>query len=220
MARARHQLQPWGWGIAGRPRTTLDGTTQGATIARYREDVLPSGVRAILQTRQTRQTRRRRGRAGASGRMPKIVSDIVDTYLFRTFNSRPQFLVLRCKPDAPSGVVWHAIHSKIEPGESAVDASRRDILRKTSLTPVRFYTADYIGQFYDHISDTIVLAPTLAAQIGTRARITLSADYVDYAWCDLEETTARLVWSAHRWAVRHVFDIIAMGGEEAEIYAI
>jgi dATP pyrophosphohydrolase len=152
--------------------------------------------------------------------MPRIVSDIVDTYLFRKFNSRTQFLVLRCKPDSPAGDVWHAIHSKIEPGENAVDAARRDILRKTALTPERFYTADYIGQFYDHVSDTVVLAPTLAALIDTRAHVTLATDYIDYAWCDLEETTARLVWSAQRWAVRHIFDIIASGGEEAEIYSI
>jgi dATP pyrophosphohydrolase len=152
--------------------------------------------------------------------MPRIVSDIVDTYLFRKFNGRTQFLVLRCKPDAPAGDVWHAIHSKIEPGETAIDAARRDILRKTSLTPVRFYTADYIGQFYDPVSDTIVLAPTLAALIGTRAHVTISQDYMDYAWCDLEETTARLIWSAQRWAVRHIHDIIVLGEDEAEIYSI
>jgi dihydroneopterin triphosphate diphosphatase len=152
--------------------------------------------------------------------MPKIVSNIVDTYVFRKINGRTQFLVLRKRSDEPAGDVWQSIHSHIEPGESALSAARRDLLDRTGLTPIRFYTADYIGQFYDPVSDTIVLAPTLAALIAPKARVTLASDYVDYAWCDLEETTARLVWSAQRWAVRHIYDVIAVGGDESEMYAI
>jgi dATP pyrophosphohydrolase len=70
------------------------------------------------------------------------------------------------------------------------------------------------------VRDTIVLAPALAAQINPRARIAVSHAYSDYAWCDLEETTARLVWSAHRWAVRHIYDVIAMGGDESDMYVV
>jgi dATP pyrophosphohydrolase len=152
--------------------------------------------------------------------MPRIVSNVVDTYVFRKINGRPQFLVLRKRSEEPGGNTWQSIHSHVGPHESALDAARRDLLERTGLTPVRFYSADYIGQFYDHVSDTIVLAPTLAALIAPKARVTLSVNYVDYAWCDLEETTARLLWTAQRWAVRHIYDIIAVGGDESEMYAI
>ena len=152
--------------------------------------------------------------------MPKIVSDVVDTYLFRKINARAQFLVVRRRADAPGGDIWLAIHSRIEPSETAVDAARRDVPAQTGLAPERYFSADYISQFYDHVRDAIVLAPALAAQVNPNARVSVSSVYSDYAWCDLEETTARLVWSAHRWAVRHIYDVIAMGGDEAEMYAI
>jgi dihydroneopterin triphosphate diphosphatase len=152
--------------------------------------------------------------------MPRIVSNVVDTYVFRKINGRPQFLVLRKRRDEPGGDVWQSIHSQVGPGESAIATAKRDLLERTGLTPVRLYTADYIGQFYDHVSDSIVLAPTLAALVASKARVALSQDYVDYAWCDLEETTARLIWSAQRWAVRHIYDVIAVGGDESEMYAI
>jgi dATP pyrophosphohydrolase len=152
--------------------------------------------------------------------MPRIVSDLVDTYLFRRINARPQFLVLRRRGEDPARDAWQAIHTRVAPGETAVDAARRDIRTRTGLTPIRFFTADYIAQFYDPAADSIVFAPTLAAQINPKSRIQIAPDYIDYAWCDLEETTARLAYSAQRWAVRHIYDIIAMGGEEADVYVI
>jgi dATP pyrophosphohydrolase len=152
--------------------------------------------------------------------MPRIVSDIVDTYLFRKINARTQFLVLLRRSETGTDDTWQSIHSKVLPSETAFDAARRDIEAATGIVPVRFYTADYIGQFYDPGTDTVVLAPTLAAQVAAKSRVTVSSDFGDYAWCDLEETTARLRWSSHRWAVRHIYDVIAMGGDEAEMYAI
>ena len=152
--------------------------------------------------------------------MPKIVSDLVDTFPFRKLNARPQFLVLRRRRGGTAGTAWQAIHTRIAPGESTVEAARRDVKLCTGLVPIRLYNADYVSQFYDHGSDAIILAPTLAAQIDPNAPVSVIHDYSDYAWCDLEETTARLAYTAQRWAVRHIYDVIAMGGEEAEIYAI
>jgi dihydroneopterin triphosphate diphosphatase len=152
--------------------------------------------------------------------MPKIVSDVVDTYLFRTVNARIQFLVVRRHPDVAMGDTWQSIHGKISPGETAVEAARREITERTALVPTQMYTADYISQFYDHVTDTIVLAPTFAARVSARSKPRLSGEYCDYAWCDLEETTGRLMWNAQRWAVRHIYDVIAMSGDDAQMYAL
>lgn len=152
--------------------------------------------------------------------MPKIVSDIVDTYVFRSVNARVQFLVLRRHPDVAMGDTWQSIHGKISLGETAIDAALREINERAGITPEQMYTADYISQFYDHITDTIVMAPTFAARVAATSRPRISAEYSDYAWCDLEETTGRLLWNAQRWAVRHIYDVIAMSGEDAEMYAL
>ena len=152
--------------------------------------------------------------------VPSIVSDIVDAYVFRKVNARVQFLVLRRNPEMAMGTSWQAIHGKISSDETAVEAANRIILASTGMEPVALYSADFISQFYDHTTDSILLAPTFAAQVSPRSPINVSKDYVDYAWCDLEETTARLPLSNQRWAVRHIFDVIALAGEEAELYRI
>lgn len=152
--------------------------------------------------------------------MPKIISDVIDTYIFRLVNGRVQFLVVRRHPDVAMGDTWQSVHGKIAPGETAVEAARREITERVGIDPERMYSADYISQFYDHITDTIVLAPTFAARVPATTRPRLSSEYSDYAWCDLEETTGRLMWNAQRWAVRHIYDVIAMSGADAEMYAL
>lgn len=152
--------------------------------------------------------------------MPRIVSDIVDVYVFRRVNSNVQFLILRRRADVALGNTWQAIHGSIEPGEKAVDAALRELEEHTGFAPERFYSADFINQFYDHQSDTVVLAPTFAARVSNNAKPRLSSEYSDYAWCDLDETIGRLLWSGQRWAARHIFDVIAMNNEEAEFYAL
>jgi dATP pyrophosphohydrolase len=152
--------------------------------------------------------------------MPRIVSDIVDVYVFRRVRSQVQFLLLRRRPEMVLGNTWQSIHGKIEPKERAVEAAMREVEERTGFVPTQLYSADYINQFYDHASDTIVLAPAFAALILGRGQVRISNEYDDYAWCDLEETVSRLPWSGQRWAVRHIYDVIAVGGEEADFYAL
>lgn len=152
--------------------------------------------------------------------MPQIVSDIADAYVYRVIHARPQFLMLRRRVEGVSAATWQAIHTRIEPGETAVAAAVRETQASTNLTPAGIYSADYVSQIYDHRNDTIVLSPAFAIEVSPHARVELAPAYADHAWCDLEETTARLAWSAQRWAVRHIYDVIAIGGEEADLYRI
>lgn len=152
--------------------------------------------------------------------MPTIESDIVDAYVFRRVNDRVQFLLLYRRPDMPMGNTWQGVHGRIAEGESAVDAAARQIQTCTGLKPEILYSADFIGQFYDHQTDSILLAPTFAAQVSPHSSLNHSGDFIDYAWCDLEESTARLMLTNQRWAIRHIYDVIALGGEEADLYRV
>ena len=152
--------------------------------------------------------------------MPRVMSDSVDVYLFRRINARVQFLILLRRPEVALGNTWHSVHAKIDEGETAYGAALRELRQATGIVPRRLYSADLISQFYDHFSDTISLTPVFAALVEGPGPVILSPDYSDFAWCDLEEAVARLLSNAQRWAVRHIYDVIAMGGPEAELYRI
>lgn len=152
--------------------------------------------------------------------MTKITADIVDAYVFRRHNGTVQFLLLQRGKDVPLGGTWHGIHGKIDPQETALESAKRAVLTATGLTVQTAYSADYINQFFDHQTDSIILAPVFAFTAVPATRISLSEEYADYAWCEADEATARLLFSGQRWAVRHIEELIALGGKDAEHYRI
>jgi dATP pyrophosphohydrolase len=153
-------------------------------------------------------------------RVPRIAADIVDAYVFRRLNGRTQFLLLRRRADVSLAGTWQGIHGTIEVDESAVDAATRTVLTRTGIEVVDAYSADYVNQFYDHHTDTLILAPVFAFPAPPKSRVTIGEEYSDFAWCERDEATGRLVFAGQRWAVRHIDDVIAPGGPEAELYRI
>jgi dihydroneopterin triphosphate diphosphatase len=152
--------------------------------------------------------------------MPRIVSDSVDVYLFRRVSGQVQFLTLLRRPEVALGNTWHTLHTKVGAGEKAYEAALREMRQTLGIVPKHLYSADMVGQFYDHYSDTISLSPVFAALVEGPGPVILSPDYSDYAWCEQDEAVARLLSTVQRWAVRHIYDVIAMTGAEAEYYRI
>lgn len=152
--------------------------------------------------------------------MPQLVSNMVDAYIFRRVNARLQFLLLLRRPDLPLGNTWQSIHAKILPGETAVEAAKRAMEKETGMTALETYSADYINQFYDHHTDSIILAPVFAFAVPQRPSITLGEELCDSAWCERDEATARLLWPGQRWAVRHIDAILGLASEDAEFFRI
>lgn len=152
--------------------------------------------------------------------MTKIAVDIVDAYVFRRNNGVIQFLLLRRHPEVSLGGTWHAIHGKIDGGESAIEAARRAVSLAIGTTVVASYSADYVNQFFDHAADAIILAPVFAFTIAPTTPLTLGAEFIDYAWCDTDEATARLLFAGQRWAVRHIQEVIGLAGDDAEYHRI
>jgi dihydroneopterin triphosphate diphosphatase len=131
-----------------------------------------------------------------------------------------QFLLLRRRIDLNLGGTWHGIHGRIGPGETALNAARRAVIAQTGLKPQAAYTADFVNQFFDPESDTMILAPVFAFELREPGPIALDTEFDDYAWCDRDEATDRLIYSGQRWAVRHIDDILGSQSSEAELYRI
>ncbi len=150
--------------------------------------------------------------------MTSIATDIVDVYVFRRLNARVQFLLLQRRNDVPMARTWQAFHHEIAADQSAPDAANAALSSLAGLTIDRFYSADYINQFYDEARDAVVLAPVLAVTINDPASLTLAEEFQDAGWFDRDEATARLPFSGQRWAVRHIDEIMGIGESEAELY--
>jgi dATP pyrophosphohydrolase len=150
--------------------------------------------------------------------MTSFASDIVDVYVFRRLNARVQFLLLQRRNDVPMARTWQAFHHEIAEGQTAPAAARVALNALAGLTIDRFYSAEFINQFYDEARDVVVLAPVLAVTISGQTAVNLADDFQDAGWFDRDEATARLPFSGQRWAVRHIDEIMGIGEAEAELY--
>lgn len=149
-----------------------------------------------------------------------ITTDIVDAYVFRHRQGRAQFLLLRRRAELPLGNTWHGIHGRVAEDETSLEAARRAIRIQTGLANLAAFSADYINQFFDHATDTIVLAPVFAFQLMDDFPISLDDEFDDYAWCDRDEATGRLIFAGQRWAVRHIEDIVANPVADSDFYRL
>jgi len=152
--------------------------------------------------------------------MPRVVSDIVDVYVFRRLNARVQFLLLQRRSDVAMPNTWQAFSSQIVAGETTLEAVRRTVLDLCGLNVSTIFSADYVNQFYDEVRDVMVLAPVFAVNVSPQAPLDLAPDFRDAAWFDRDEATIRLAFSGQRWAVRHIDEIMSLGEAEAGIYRI
>ena len=152
--------------------------------------------------------------------MPKVVSDIIDVYVFRRLNARVQFLLLHRRPDVAMPHTWQAFHAQIGAGESTMAAVRRTVRELAGLNVSAVYSADYVNQFYDESRDVLVLAPVFAVNVSPQAPVDLDEEFRDCAWFDRDDATARLPFSGQRWATRHIDEIMSLGEAEADIYRI
>lgn len=150
--------------------------------------------------------------------MTSIATDVVDVYVFRRLNARVQFLLLQRRNDVPMARTWQAFHHEIADGQTAPDAARAALRTLAGLEADRFYSADFVNQFYDEARDAVVLAPVLAVTLAADGAIDLADDFQDTGWFDRDEATARLPFSGQRWAVRHIDEIMGIGEAESDLY--
>jgi dATP pyrophosphohydrolase len=150
--------------------------------------------------------------------MTRIATDIVDVYVFRRLNARVQFLLLQRRNDVPMARTWQAFHHEIAEGQTAPQAARAALDTLAALEVDRFYSADFINQFYDEARDAVVLAPVLAVTVRDHSTLDLADDFQEAGWFDRDEATARLPFSGQRWAVRHIDEIMGIGESESELY--
>lgn len=152
--------------------------------------------------------------------MPRVVSDIVDVYVFRRLNGRVQFLLLQRKPEVSMANTWQAFHSQIKMGDTTLQTVKQVVEDAADLEVDTIYSADYINQFYDEGRDAMVLSPVFAVTVKSQAPVRLSAEYRDAGWFDRNDATSKLPFSGQRWAVRHIDEIMGIGEDERNIYKI
>jgi 8-oxo-dGTP pyrophosphatase MutT (NUDIX family) len=135
----------------------------------------------------------------------------VDTYALRGTGASLEVLALRRGPNGRNPGSWETVHGTIEPGETPVQASLRELREETGLVPQKFYNLSRTEAFYQHTSDEVALIPVFAAFVLSDAAVQLSAEHDRGEWLRVRDVAQRFAWPRERRAVEDILSIVGGG---------
>lgn len=136
----------------------------------------------------------------------------VDTFVLRPGEGEWEVLVLRRSARGRNPGSWETVHGTIEPGETPVQASLRELREETGLAPERFYNLSRIEGFYQHRTDELAIIPAFAAVVAAGAAPRLSEEHDAFVWLAPDEATRRFAWPRERRALDDVLSIVGAEG--------
>ncbi len=146
--------------------------------------------------------------------VPTLAVRVVDVYPYRLdAGGAPSFLLLRRAPGGAYAGQWRMVGGKIEPGETAWAAARRELAEETGCAPVRFWTLPSTNQFYEWRHDRVNVTPAFAAELAAEleADPVLDDEHDAFAWLAPEAAAARLAWPEQRRLLRLAARLLADG---------
>jgi dATP pyrophosphohydrolase len=135
----------------------------------------------------------------------------VDTLVLRGSSPDLEVLVLRRGPHGRNPGSWETVHGTIEPGETPVQASLRELEEETGLRPERFYNVSRIEGFYQHTTDVLALIPVFAAFVPAGAEPRLSSEHDAFVWLTPADAARRFAWPRERRALDDLLSIAGAG---------
>lgn len=136
----------------------------------------------------------------------------VDTFVLRRGGGEWEVLVLRRSARGRNPGSWETVHGTIEPGETPVQASLRELREETGLAPERFYNLSRIEGFYQHRTDELAIIPAFAAVVAAGAAPRLSEEHDAFVWLAPGEANRRFAWPRERRALDDVLSIVGAEG--------
>lgn len=150
--------------------------------------------------------------------MPTITANLVEVFPFRRTPRGVEFLMLRRATGTFLGDTWHAVHGKVEPGETAVATAIRELREETGATPRQLWQVDHVSTYYVAEHDAVYLQPSFTAELAPDVAVTLSPEHSAFRWVPAPEAPAAFLWPNQRRAVQAVLDeILAEGPAEPHL---
>lgn len=139
--------------------------------------------------------------------MANIVSRVIDAYVFRKTDDGLLFLILKRAETKLYEHLWQGVAGKIEEGETAPEAAKRELMEETGLEPKMMFVADHVSRFYEAHGDRINLVPVFGVEVDTDS-VTLSDEHCEYKWVTLEVALDHLVWRGQKQGIQVVSEMV------------
>jgi dATP pyrophosphohydrolase len=136
-----------------------------------------------------------------------ILVRVIDAYIFRHTNDGLKFLLMKRAKTKIYEHLWQGVAGKIEEGETASEASIRELKEETGFNPVNMFVADHVSKFYETYGDRINLVPVFGIEVD-RDDVTLSEEHCEFKWVNFQTAKDTLVWKGQKEGISAVFDML------------
>ncbi len=126
--------------------------------------------------------------------MTELVVAYIDVCVLRSGARGLEVLLLRRGPAGRSPGSWEGVHGRIEPGETPLEAARRELQEEVGRTAAAWYNLSRVESFYEVATDRVVMIPVFAARLAGDVDPVLSAEHDAWVWLPAVEARQRCSW--------------------------
>jgi dATP pyrophosphohydrolase len=109
-------------------------------------------------------------------------------------------LVLQRNKNTSRGL-WSLVMGRLEKGERAVDAVRREIREETGIAAETLYTTGWVDTYFNAGANSIDMMPIFCAPFARKPEVTLDHEHLAYRWLTFDEAIETLAYPGQRQAL-------------------
>ena len=114
-----------------------------------------------------------------------------------------RILVLQRNKNTSRGL-WSLIMGRLEKGESAAEAIRREIAEETGIEVETLYTTGCVDTYFNAGANSIEMMPIFAAPFAKEPKVTLDHEHLAYRWLSFAEASELLAYPGQRQALADI----------------
>ncbi len=134
-----------------------------------------------------------------------MTSESVCVFVFRRRGRQVEFLLLHRIPSR--GGFWQSVSGRIEPGEKAEAAARREVSEETGLTPITVILLEKVNVFYNAPIEAIHLEPCFGVEVRDED-VRLSSEHDEHRWVEYPEARHLIPFAGVRAALDELHERI------------
>ncbi|WP_368231620.1 NUDIX pyrophosphatase [Aeromonas sp. s3] len=103
------------------------------------------------------------------------------------------------------GGFWCHVAGTVEAGETGWQTIIREFGEETGIRVCELYTAHYLEQFYESVSNTVEVVPVFVVYCPPNQLVTLNHEHTEYRWCTLAEAKALVSFPGQQALYDHLW---------------
>ncbi|WAF75176.1 NUDIX domain-containing protein [Aeromonas dhakensis] len=120
---------------------------------------------------------------------------------FSTIDGETKLLVMK----RVKGGFWCHVAGTVEAGETGWQTIIREFGEETGIRVCELYTAHYLEQFYESVSNTVEVVPVFVVYCPPNQVVTLNDEHTEYRWCTLAEAKALVSFPGQQALYDHLW---------------